>query len=102
MNQVNIALSAKKLHLLLEKYTPVEPEAALLGSALSTLIEAALAGGVSAPLEWKVVPGDFFFSEGNLGKYRDLESAYAAFKIELTGGPSPVLLQLKRQMQNEG
>lgn len=101
MNQVNVAISAKQLHLLLEKYAPVEPEAALLEGALSALIEAALAGIVSAPLEWKEVPGDFFFNEGKLGKYSDLESADAAFKIELTGGPSSVLVQLRRQMQDK-
>lgn len=95
MNQMLLAKSAKKLEELLLRYTSVDAGVSELFDALSGLIDDARGGRITAPVEWRNVPGRYNFTEGGLQKYPDLETAYAEFKIEVTGGESPVLRKLR-------
>ncbi|WP_093561164.1 hypothetical protein [Pseudoduganella namucuonensis] len=95
MDQVLLVKSAEKLEKLLAQYSPIDSEVSDLFEALSKLINDARTGKIVKPLEWRDVPGACNFSEGNLRKYDALETAYAEFKIEITGGESPLLRSLR-------
>lgn len=95
MNKVLLADAAERLAQLLGRYADVDAEAKGLQDGLSALIDDARLGGIAEPLPWGDVPGGQRFNEGGLRKYADLEAAYALFKIELTGGESPVLRNLR-------
>ncbi|MBA5607392.1 hypothetical protein H3H36_18710 [Duganella sp. FT3S] len=70
----------------------------LLGGLLP-FIEDAIAERVDEPLRWADMPGAYFFNEGHLRKYSDLESAYAEFKLEMTGGETPALRKLREEIR---
>ncbi|WP_160167805.1 hypothetical protein [Vibrio campbellii] len=55
-----------------------------------------MSGEITSPLRWSDVPCGYLFVEGALGKYKDLEEAYADFKVEVTGGNDPLLEKIKR------
>ena len=95
MDKVLLAACAAKLEKLFLQYEKVDSEVRDLHETLSPLIVDGQNGNVTQPMEWGDVPGAYYFSEGDLRKYRDLESAYAEFKIELTGGESPVLRDIR-------
>jgi hypothetical protein len=95
MDMALLAKSAEKLETLLRHYAVTDTEASGLLDALAALISDARAGKISAPLEWSMIPGARSFSEGGLRKYDDLETAFADFRIEATGGESPVLRNLR-------
>lgn len=95
MNQLALTKSSATLARLLAKYAVTDIEAENLKSALSDTISSALSGKIDDPLEWNDIPGGYYFTEGNLSQYADLESAYAEFKIEITGGESPILRKLR-------
>jgi hypothetical protein len=95
MDQFRLAASAEKLEKLLLQYAATDAEVGGLQKALSGLINDARAGKIAAPLEWRDVPGTHSFTEGYLRKYGDLEAAHADFKIEVTGGESPMLRALR-------
>lgn len=95
MDQQRLQASAAELEQLLARHAPAEAELAGLRQALQPLLAQALAGTLAAPLEWGEVPGGRYFSEGGLRRFPGLEQAYARFKIEATGGASPVLRQLR-------
>lgn len=95
MDQVLLAASAATLENILLQYVGRDAEASALHAALAPLIEDARKGKIATPVEWRDVPGGYAFSEGRLRQYADLEQAYAAFKIEVTGGESPVLRALR-------
>lgn len=95
MDQVLLAKSAEKLEQLLAQYSSVDAEVSDLFDALSKLINDACTGKIVAPIEWRDVPGVHNFTEGGLRKYDGLETAYAEFKVEVTGGESPVLRRLR-------
>ena len=91
MNQALLQRRATELKALLEKYASGVPDATKLYSALRGISENSLQGDLVIPLEWREVPGDSLFSEGTLNDLVDLSNAYYKFKVEATGGPSPVL-----------
>lgn len=95
MDQVLIAESADKLEKILLEYLPVDAEVGGLFQALSGLINDARTGKILAPMEWRDIPGAYSFTEGRLRKYNSLEMAFADFRIEVTGGESPVLRELR-------
>lgn len=95
MNQLLLVSSAEKLEKLLLKYSITDVEVRGLSDALSRLISDARTGKILVPMEWRDIPGRYNFTEGGLGKYSDLEAAYSEFKIEITGGESPVLRTLR-------
>lgn len=72
-----------------------DSEVVSLRSAMLPLIDAAKAGRIEAALQWREIPGARLFSEGDLRRHRELESAYSAFCVELTGGESDALRALK-------
>lgn len=47
------------------------------------------------------MPGAYFFNEGQLRQYPDLESAYADFKIEVTGGETPALRMFREEEERK-
>lgn len=97
MNKLELKYKAEKLLTLLSYYSKSDREAAGLLHGMLPLINEALAGSVVTPLDWTDMPGAYLFSEGNLGQYADLETAYAEFKIEITGGETPALRKLREQ-----
>ncbi len=94
MNQTQIVRAASELQRLLQHYASCDAEVGGLLHALTALLQSAQAGTITAPIEWRDIPGAYLFSEGNLRHYRELESAYATFKIEITGGEIPALSSL--------
>jgi hypothetical protein len=72
-----------------------DPDVERLTASLSSLIRAYKDGTIVQAMEWRDIPGAYWFTEGTLSKFGDLESAYAGFRVELTGGPSPGLLALR-------
>jgi hypothetical protein len=101
MNQPLLHQRAAELKELLYRYAPENEEAKELLKALYVYIQRSLDGTISAPLEWSAIPGGRMFDEGTLGELPGLEAAYAAFKIEITGGPSDVLRKLRQQTAEE-
>lgn len=95
MDQVLLAKSAEKLEEILLQYAPLDVEVSALFDSLSKLIDDARTGKILDPIEWRDIPGAHSFTEGGLRKYASLETAYAEFKIEATGGESPVLKRLR-------
>ena len=95
MDRILLAEATDRLEQILQRYSAVDAEAKGLLTALSSLIASIRSGKITAPLEWRDIPGAYSFMEGGLGKYSDLETAYAKFRIEVTGGESPVLRNLR-------
>lgn len=102
MDQVMLRESAEYLEEVISKYAS-DAKVGCLHKALSTLIADARAGTIVFPLQWNDIPGTYAFIEGGLQQYRDLETAYAKFKIEITGGESPLMksLRLNQRMRDE-
>ncbi len=98
MNQILLTRAAEDLRATLDKYAETDANASLLREALSNLIDRALRGDLQAPMPWQSIPGDWMFNETNLRQYRDLESAYARFKLQATGGEPPALRALRQRM----
>ena len=57
------------------------------------------ASEIPEPMEWRDIPGGYFFAEGKFSGYRDLEKAFAEFRIEITGGDNPVLEMMQLKIQ---
>jgi len=95
MDQARLVKAAEGLEKVLLQYAAITPEVDNLYNALSKLIDDARTGKILDPVEWRDIPGAYSFTEGGLRKYASLETAYAEFKIEATGGESPVLKRLR-------
>jgi hypothetical protein len=54
-------------------------------SAIQPFLNRAKRGKILTPLEWRDIPGSWYFTEGSLRKYPSLESSYSKFKLEVTG-----------------
>jgi hypothetical protein len=102
MDQRLLKKSAENLEKVISKYASTDAEVDGLYKSLSTLIADARAGEIILPVQWEDVPGAYGFLEGGLRQYRDLEAAYASFKIEVTGGESPLLKSLRLKQADEG
>jgi hypothetical protein len=100
MNQELLRQSALELEGILRHYAIVDEEAARFFSALQSRLTDAQSGQILAPLKWRQLPGMLYFEEGSLRKYSDLEAAYAKFAVEATGGETPVLRELRKQMKS--
>lgn len=99
MDALEIKKCAENLESLLIKYSKSSKEADLLYDSLIDLITKAKQGGLTQPLKYSDVPGDFFFTERNLGRYLDLESAYAKFKIEISVGKTDQIKALLKTIE---
>jgi hypothetical protein len=99
MNLKEIKKCAENLELLLMKYSKNDQEAIFLYDTLKKLISKAKQGSITQPIKYSDVPGDFYFTERNLRQYPDLESAYAKFKIEITGGKTDKIKALLKTIE---
>ena len=96
MNQAALKLAAEKLKAVAEALiSNGDREVQSFLEALRPLVEDAIGLRIGKPMEWRDVPGGWQMSETHLRNRPELESAYAEFKIELTGGESPVLKRLR-------
>lgn len=95
MDQALLVASAEKLEKLLLRFSAADARVRNLHDVLTGLIDDVRNGRIVTPLEWRDVPGAYGFVEGQLRQYGDLEAAYAQFRIEITGGESPVLRALR-------
>ena len=93
-DKVLLSSFAEQLEILLLQYGMADPEVSKLHSSLLVLIGQARTCVIAEPIEWRDIPGVYYFSEGGLGKYGDVETAYAKFKIQISGGESPALRNL--------
>lgn len=99
MNQELLRQRAEELNLLLSHYAQVNEDAKALLNALSAYIQNALSGMVLSPVEWKSIPGDRMFDEGKFRELPQLERAFSDFKVEMTGGETPVLKKLRMEFE---
>lgn len=99
MDFIEVKKNAEKLELLLMKYSKSDRDANFLYDSLKELISDAKQGCITQPLKYGDVPGDFYFNERNLRKYPDLESAYAKFKIEISGGKTDKIKALLKTIE---
>ncbi|WP_164329033.1 hypothetical protein [Pseudomonas viridiflava] len=65
---------------------------------IEPLMKLAESGMIPVKLQWRDIPGRYLFTEESLQKYSLLEHAFAEFRIELTGGETPLLRKLKKEM----
>jgi hypothetical protein len=98
MNYTLLRHCASRLERMLEIYAATDSEAAALWVTLNEYLEKANAGTLTDPLGRGSLPGGRYFTEGTLRKYRDLETAYRDFAVEATGGESPALRALRKEM----
>jgi hypothetical protein len=94
MNLPLLAEKSEKLEKILFLHAPLDEDISKFFDALSKLIHDARTGKIIAPVDWRDVSGAHYFTEKALRKYSAIETAYAEFKIEVTGGESPALKQL--------
>lgn len=74
---------AQRLQELLDQYSGHEQEAHALLELLKPLLDDALMGRLQQPIS--DIPGGYYFLEGRLRKYPDLEKAYADFANRAEG-----------------
>lgn len=101
IDKLELKRKASKLQDLLYQYATNDAEAKSLLTGLSQFINDALAEKIDYPLQWTDMPGAYLFNEGKLRQYSDLESAYADFKIEITGGESSMLRELREEEKHK-
>lgn len=95
MDKKKIALKAKRLWSLLDKYSLTNDSAMKAFNALKNLLIKASSGQINSPLKWSEVPCGYLFVEGELGRFKDLEEVYAEFKVEVTGGNDQLMDKIK-------
>ena len=74
----------KRLQDLLQRYSATEPDAALCLRELKPIFDQAMAGQISEPRKYGA-PCGYYFTEGSLRQYRELENAFAQFSMALQG-----------------
>lgn len=77
---------ATNLESIVKKYASQNAEAKKLWDSLQDIIGRAKNGDAISTEE--KVPGFYWFSEGDLSQYRDLEKAYSQFSIFIAAGSS--------------
>ncbi|WP_058188935.1 hypothetical protein [Terracidiphilus gabretensis] len=101
MNQELLHQSAARLKELLLHYASENEDAQELLKVLFVYIQRALDGKILEPVAWNQILGGRMFEEGSLRDLPDLEAAYWSFKIEITGGESEELRELRLRMLAE-
>lgn len=102
MDKILLQQKAEALEAILLRYAAEDSEAASVLRGVRPLIERAKEQTIDVPLEIREIPGGYFFDEGSLRKYRDLENAYAEFCIEATGGEPPALKMFRESRDKAG
>ena len=80
MDKQKVKQLAEELELVAHKYS-FDSNVGDLLSALKELLSNAKAGSITGVVDH--VPGEYYFQEGELSKYADLEAAYSKFKMTL-------------------
>jgi len=80
MDKQKIKQLAEELELVAQKYSSDADVSGLL-KALKKLLSNAKTGSITDVID--VVPGEYYFQEGELSKYDDLEKAYSKFKMAI-------------------
>jgi hypothetical protein len=101
MNAEILKSDALKLKILLVKYEKIDIEAKNLKICLDEIIANAILKKIHRPLEIKEMPSNYFFNEGDLRKYPDLEEAYSKFFIGVTGGISPEIANILDEIRKK-
>ncbi|PZQ35055.1 MAG: hypothetical protein DI560_26965 [Pseudomonas putida] len=91
MNTQSLKQKSLKLRLIIDSLKAQDPAALKLRVELEPLMTAADQELIRTPMEWRDIPGRYLFTEEGLRRYRELEHAFAEFRIELSGGESPTL-----------
>ncbi|TWB51049.1 hypothetical protein [Nitrospirillum viridazoti] len=89
MDQERLKQSALELEDTSRRYAETDPEAKLFAGAVEGIIADVKAGKILAPMDRMTGLYKVYFFEGTLQKYRDLETAFANFDMELSGGETP-------------
>lgn len=98
MSERNTQALAIELEVLLTRYSQSDREVSQLAGSLSDLIDQAKSSKLKLPV--KNVPGNYWFTEGNLSQYPDLESAFAKFKLSIQASDEVALRDLKEWAQS--
>jgi len=101
MNSDALKLAATQLRSLLEHYQHQERAAAMLLQELDGLITRAMKKEITTPMEPRDIPGHRYFTETQLGAYRDLEELYASFYVELIDGRASKAFQMLQAKMNK-
>jgi hypothetical protein len=80
MNQDRVKRLACEFELVANSYA-YDPNVAKLIGALGKIISNAKSGSITSTVDH--VPGEYFFQEGDLSKYKDLEASYSRLKLAL-------------------
>jgi hypothetical protein len=96
VDQAALKSAALTLQEALVRYETNDATAREFRKVMQPYIDAALGGNLRTPVQWQDIPGSYLFLEGPLGNYRDLEAAYATFKVEITGKRKWVSEVMKR------
>ena len=96
MNLSKLQESANRLKTLLSEYAPTNDSAMALERALTPVLQSALLGTLTAPVDTKEIPGRRIFEETTIRNLPGLEEAYSNFTMEASGG-EPAALKLFRQ-----
>jgi hypothetical protein len=84
MNPSRVTATAKALDVVLRTHGR-DAEVTSLADDIRAVLSKALAGEISGEMAWRDIPGGRYFMEGGLRKYRDLEQAFADFRLALIG-----------------
>lgn len=89
---------ARRLWDLLERYSPLEKDAGLCLSELKPILTEVMNANVTTP--YKRIPCGWYFVEGSLRKFSDLEEAYAAFAFRAEGHDADAVKALIDEIDN--
>ncbi|MEQ4315806.1 hypothetical protein ABNM01_22825 [Pseudomonas syringae] len=101
MDAEHLKQKTQKLREVIENLKKSDHVVEKLRAEIEPLMEMAESGMITAKLQWRDIPGRYLFTEEGLQQYSHLEHAFAEFRIELTGGETPLLRKLKREMGEE-
>ncbi|AVB17116.1 hypothetical protein BKM09_011765 [Pseudomonas amygdali pv. morsprunorum] len=98
MNAEHLKQKTQKLREVIEDLRNSDPVVEKLRVEIEPLMKLAESGMITVKLQWRDIPGRYLFTEESLQQYSHLEHAFAEFRVELTGGKTPLLRKLKREM----
>ncbi|KPX63419.1 hypothetical protein ALO39_100487 [Pseudomonas syringae pv. lapsa] len=101
MNIEHLKQKTQKLREVIEDLKKSDHVVEKLRAEIEPLMKLAESGMITVELQWRDIPGRYLFTEEGLQQYPHLEHAFAEFRIELTGGETPLLHKLKREMGEE-
>ena len=86
MDQAPIQLAAKELEAIASDLIQAgDMDVRTFYASILPLLARAEHGEILEPLEWRDIPGGYAFLDGGLRKHTALESAFAKFRLAVTG-----------------